>query len=150
MSNKKNVFNARKNKRGQSSKGVNSDNIWDDLEKVYLECCAVSTTPATVLPLIKNAELVDKVEDRQELTESTAILTRDAKDYAQRLNEIHEKHRNYSGKADTAEEMMLAYSLGEEYQNWLVSYQTVVLPTTNKILAMFEYAKSGSEEEISE
>jgi hypothetical protein len=155
MSKKQNVFNGRKNKRDQEvtvrpSNGKTPDRLWDDLNTVYLECCAVSTTPATTLPLIKDVELVEKVENKQELIESAGMLSRDAKEYAERLEAIHSKHKEFSGKTNSPEEMMFAMQLGEEYQNWLESYQTVVLPTTNKILAMFEYAKSGHDEDVSE
>lgn len=149
MSKNNNVFNSRKNKKGQGQsvrskiprhKEFENNRLWDDLNQLYLECCAVTTSPAAVLPLVKS-ELVADIEDQADLKETLTILTRDAKDYSEKLKAIKAKHEGRAGKVEEADDILLAYGIGEEYQEWLHSYQVVVLPNSNKILGMFDEVK---------
>jgi hypothetical protein len=150
MGKNSNVFNARKNKKGEGQsvrskiprhKDFEKNKLWDDLNQLYLECCAVTTSPAAVLPLVKNPELVYDIDDQEDLKETMSILAKDAKDYSEKLKAIKAKHEGKSGKVEEVDDMLVAYEIGAEYSEWLNSYQTVVLPNSNKILGMFEEVK---------
>lgn len=149
MGKNNNVFNARKNKKGEGQsvrskiprhKDFENNKLWDDLNQLYLECCAVTTSPAAVLPLVKS-ELVQEIDDQEDLKETLTILTRDAKEYSEKLKAIKAKHDGKTGKVHDVDDVIIAYGIGEEYQQWLQSYQVVVLPNSNKILGMFEEVK---------
>lgn len=113
------------------------DKAWDDLERVYLECRALSVTPAQVLPLLRDPARIKQVEDVKSLTENAQVLSKDVMIYNQRLANIHSKHENKKGSATDPDELMTVLSIGEEYQDWLYSFQTVVMPSVGTVMQMF-------------
>lgn len=145
MSRNKNTFNARKNKKRTKQNNFENNTLWDDLNKLYLECIAVTTTPARVLPLVKNKELLEKIENVKDLKESLTILTKDVVSYSEKLNSIKAKHEGKTGKVVNEDDILFSYSLVSEYQKWLESYQIVVLPNAFKILNMFDEISKENE-----
>lgn len=117
------------------------DNIWDDLARVYLECRALSVAPAQVLPLLKDPQKLAKVKSPETLVDQAKVLSKDVEQYNARLETIHTKHAGQSGSSDDPDVLMQALSIGEEYQTWLVSFQTVVMPMVGEILEQFNEGK---------
>jgi len=114
------------------------DGGWDDLNTVYMDCRALSVVPAEVLPLLRNAERVSKVKDPVDLVNKAKVLSKDVIHYNNWLKEIHNKHEERTGSSDNPNQLMEILGIGEEYQEWLVSYQTVVTPTVVTILEVFD------------
>lgn len=148
MSKNQNVFGARKGHLGQSVSQqlankkvgktvITPDSIWDDIELCYKECVALSTQPTAVLPLMRNEKFIEQLDNRKEFIADAGILAKDVKEYFARLTAIHDKHVGKTGPAQTPDDLMTALMISEEYNNWLESYQTVVMPTTVKMLALF-------------
>lgn len=130
----------RKSQNTDATEAV-GDRGWDDLQRLYMECQAISTTPSQVLPLLKDSEKLAKIQDTQSLIQQSKVLHKDAETYKQRLMAINAKHAGRSGSTQNPDELMYVLALGEEYQEWLHSYQSVVLPTVQNILEMFAQEK---------
>lgn len=139
---KQNPYNSRKGIRQNKQK----DALWDDLFRIHQECCAVSTSPAVVLPLLRDPERLARVKDTKLLNDKARVLANDAKAYSERLSSILDKHRDRRGGSIDPSDYMTAISIGEEYSNWLQSYQVVVLPMVNEISAMFAGTEAVSNE----
>lgn len=116
---------------------------WDDLDNLYLNCRAQSVLPAQVMPLLKDPAKLSLVKDTAELTNQARVLSKDVVLYNERLESIHSKHKDRRGSSASPDELMEIISLGEEYQTWLHSYSTVVLPTVNNILVIFAEAEEA-------
>jgi hypothetical protein len=114
------------------------DGGWDDLKRVYMDCRALSVVPAEVLPLLKDQEKLSKVTNPLELVNQAKVLSQDVQHYNSKLVEIHNKHQNRNGNSRSPDELMRILQIGEEYQEWLYSYQTVVTPTVATILELFQ------------
>lgn len=123
------------------------DNGWDDLSRLYMQCQALSTSPSQVLPLLKDSEQLAKVKDIHALKQQSEVLRKDAEAYKTRLENIQAKHAGRSGSTENPDELMFVLALGEEYQEWLHSYQSVVLPTVQNILQLFTEEKLETEGE---
>lgn len=113
------------------------DNGWDDLQKLYMECRALSVVPAQVLPLLKDPEQLKRVENPQALIDQTKVLSKDVAQYNERLQEIHNKHAGRTGSSKDGDELIEILNIGEEYQSWLAGYQTVVTPVVGQIMNQF-------------
>jgi len=114
------------------------DGAWDDLERVYLECRALSVTPAQVLPLLKDSTKLAKVKNPAALVDRAKVLSKDVAHYNERLESIHTKHAGQNGSSDDPDTLMKALSIGEEYQEWLQAFQTVVMPVVAEMLEQFD------------
>ena len=123
---------------------------WDDLNKIYMECCAVSTSPAIATSLLKNADAVAKVADPAKLVAAARVLAKDVKAYNESLQAINAKHKGRTGSTSSPDELMEVLTIGEEYASWLSSYQVVVMPSAAAVLEMFEgiVEKTDAVEEV--
>ncbi|MNP98193.1 hypothetical protein D3C85_108060 [compost metagenome] len=117
--------------------------MWQSLDTLLLECHALRTSPSHALLLIKNQELVNKaVSDKKGLLECAKVLAKDVKEYGDKLTAIHTRHEQIAGdrkgdptlNPDTLANLM---SIGEEYSNWITSYQLVVIPSAFNVTAFF-------------
>lgn len=122
------------------------DGGWDDLNTVYMDCRALSVIPAEVLPLLRDKDKLEAVKDPQDLLNKAKVLNKDVIHYNQWLHNIHLKHQNRSGDSDNPNQLMEILGIGEEYQEWLMSYQTVVTPTVATILEVFDTNNALTEE----
>lgn len=119
------------------SPDIMADNGWDDLESLYLDCRALSVAPAKVVPLIKNPDKLQHVTDMKSLLEHAKVLNKDAVAYNERLEAIHRKHAGKTGSSTSSDELMEILVIGEEYQEWLIGFQTVVTPVVDQIMGLF-------------
>ncbi|MNW02486.1 hypothetical protein D3C71_1982820 [compost metagenome] len=70
------------------------------------------------------------------------MLAKDVKEYGDKLTAIHTRHEQIAGdrkgdptlNPDTLANLM---SIGEEYSNWITSYQLVVIPSAFNVTAFF-------------
>lgn len=119
---------------------------WDDLKRAYLECRGITVMPLSVTTLMTNEEMVSKIKDIDELKKQALVLSKDIKYYNDKLDEIHNRHKDRVGNCTDENDLVHCLNIGEEYQEWLISYQTVVMPTVNSILTMFNEGKNVDEE----
>lgn len=119
--------------------------MWDSLDTLLLECHALRTSPSHALLLIKNEELVARaVADKKGLLETAKVLAKDVKEYGDKLAAIHERHAKMATarkgdptlNPDTLANLM---AIGEEYSNWITSYQLVVIPSAFNVTAFFAH-----------
>lgn len=117
------------------------DNGWDDLIRLHAECQALSVTPSQVLPLLKDQEALSQVKDTSTLVQQASVLQKDVMEYKTRLEAIYSKHSQRTGSTQSPDELMYVLTLGEEYQEWMHSYQSVVIPVVQTILEHFANEK---------
>lgn len=126
------------------------EGTWSDAFGVAARAWAALGQLQTVLPLLKNRELIKYVDDPQSLLGSSQVLSTDAVEYRSRLEAIDAKRmaaQTPTGDVDTTDELMVAISVVEEYEAWLSSYNTVVLPNAQRILQLFENAVARYEQD---
>lgn len=119
--------------------------MWDSLDTLMLECQALRTSPSHALLLIKNEDLVNRaVADKQGLLDTAKVLAKDVKEYGDKLTAIYERHTKIAKdrkgdptlNPDTLANLM---AIGEEYSNWITSYQLVVIPSAYNVTAFFAH-----------
>lgn len=108
---------------------------WDDLHALHRECATLLTAAAPVAQLLRNKELLDAMgENITKLSKMAQALLSDVKDYRDRLDNIKAQHEGKTGGEDDATFLLTAYTIGEEYQQWILSYNTVVLSNIQGIM----------------
>lgn len=121
---------------------------WNELHGIYLECRALTTKPAEVLPFLRNKALSDKIKDQKKLHEAAQVLSKDAAEFNKSLEEIHQRHIDRTGTTTTPDDLMNCLDIGEQYSTWLYRYQVVVLPTVDTILSLYQGVMSGDDDKV--
>lgn len=125
------------NKKKMSNVEAIGENGWDDLNRIYLECHAVSVSPARILPFLNDKDKLSNIKDTKSLVENTKKLSEMVTEYRKRLEDVKTLHATRSGSATDPDDLMQCISIGESYQEWLFSYQMNVQPVINALLTLF-------------
>jgi hypothetical protein len=107
---------------------------WSDVASLHADCEGMLLLPTRIAPVIRNKEITDKVTNRSELARLSAILLKDVREYQGQLAQIRSMWQGKSGAADSPDDLLNAIMIGEKYENWNASYQTVVIDNLLNIL----------------
>ncbi len=113
------------------------DNAWDALNMLYQEVLVYNLTPASLVPHLRNRELLAKLQQLgrlQEVVQNAQILERDVRAFRERLSGIYAQHQNRTGSSIDADDQLAAIQVWEQYTQWGASYEQVVIPTIINIL----------------
>lgn len=110
---------------------------WNDLNGLHTQCVSYLTASTSVHALLQNAEATAKVADRAALATNAALLNKDAKAFAERLESIHAQHAQRVGGISDPQEMMQAIQIGESYADWTQSFESVVFPSVRAIHELY-------------
>lgn len=125
------------------------EGAWDDLNRLYGNCLAVTTTPAATVPLLRNGKLLEKVRDIEQLKKDATILVEDMRTSKEALDQIHSRHVNYTGSATDEHQLAEVLQLSEAYQHWASEYENTVMDHNRRVLQHFvvddDLEEKGSE-----
>jgi hypothetical protein len=134
------VMSKHKNKNQPIPETAQGDRVWNANLVLWRECAAQSIIPGAVAPLMRNKELIEKLEKPQEFVDLAKMLDKDVKSFADRLESIHSRHADRDGSATDPDDKMEALSIGEEYLAWSDDYSNVVTPTVTQMCDIGEKA----------
>ena len=106
---------------------------WDELFSLRQTCLETMGSVSPIISCLKNPEHVQKCESKENLVKEAKVLKKDLEDYRFRLEHIHSNHQHKTGGTDDFDELMECLNIGEQYQEWLASFQTVVIPTVESL-----------------
>lgn len=122
------------------------DTAWDDLNDLYNNCCKLlRDPPMEVVSLLKDRERVSQLRQFKEVVLLAKVLDKDITTYKNKLMEIHIKHYNKRGSSQNEDEFIETITIGEEYTNWVTSYESVVIPIIEDILTLFALEETDCE-----
>lgn len=120
---------------------------WTVLEDEYKRCVGLilSLNAKNVIEQVKNPNTLSRVQDRDALIKNIKVLKSDLDVFVNRLNEIHEKHKGWKGTTNGPNELITLYGIWEEYANWTLTFNNVVIPNIHTILNQIHYDLSKEE-----
>lgn len=107
---------------------------WSDVASLHADCERMLLLPTRVAPVLRDKEITDKVTNRAELARLAGIMLKDVREYQEQLAEIRKLWLGKVGAADSPDDLVNAIVIGEKYESWNASYQTVVLENLMNIL----------------
>lgn len=110
---------------------------WSDINALHATCQNKFMLVAPAITVIRNRKILEAVGEGHisGLRRSAEVLLRDVEMLKGQLKEIHDKHAGRKGGQDDPTLIIHALQLGEEYQQWLYRFDTLVLPVVQDILA---------------
>lgn len=124
-------------------KRANNDRAWDFLRDVSDSMRRYLSAPAILLPMLGNDELKAKLEEQGKTGEVIRLcrqLGADTLEYAERFKVIHAKHASRRGSSYDSDETLTTIMIGQEYVQFMSSYESVVMPNLQEALELFEAA----------
>lgn len=121
------------------SNNTPKDLCWDDLHRLNLECRTAFSVVDPVVAIIRNNELVERLGDNASRLRGMAnTLLRDVKIYQQSLEDIAAKHHGRIGGDLDGTLLFESLVIGEEYQQWLASFNSVVVAGVHDVLDLVD------------
>ncbi len=113
------------------------DRIWDTINQFGGVALSLSYIPARIIPFLRNEEFMAKIPDRENTANQIRSIVNDVTAYSERLKTIVAKHEGRSGSSSSPDEHMDALMVGEDYINWCLEFEGVVLTTVVDVLEKF-------------
>jgi len=113
------------------------DSIWNDLSHLQAQCMQLKQSPAEVVNLLRNQDLVGRIQDKQSLLQLANTLNRDMQDFSARLDQLNQTADRYRGSSVDVAVMSVLLDTAQAYDQWITSYQLVVIPTAIQITDLF-------------
>lgn len=111
--------------------------IWDDLTQLQVQCTQLNQSPSQVVALLRNRELVAQIKDQASLLQLANTLNRDIQDFSNRLVQLNQSAEQYRNQPMGPQVLGVLMDLAQAYDQWITSYQLVVVPTAIQITDLF-------------
>lgn len=129
--NKRQLYHVTQNKKQQTP-------YWNDIDSLHNTAYSLLGSASNVIPLLKDVELVAKVQDRESLLQHAEQLSVKMPDYRHALDTIAAKHAGRSGVIETADEHFECLAIGQEYVEWNERFLEDVMPHVVEIKNLFD------------
>jgi len=108
---------------------------WEDLDVLHRHCIDLLGAMRPVSAIFVDKELLAAMGNNiLSLRDMAASLTNDIKEYSSVLRDIRAKHEGKTGVIEDPNDLFAMYGLGEEYNRWTASYESVIIPTIQDIM----------------
>lgn len=117
--------------------------LWDEVENLRIEATRVLGNSGLVTPILRSEDMVKAAAEQGKLGElrsAAKLLAEDTTKFSERLKEIATQHEGRKGPDRGVDDMMKAIAVGEQYRDFIMSYNQVVLPTIKEITDIAEGA----------
>ena len=115
----------------------NHASLWNDLSRLQAQCYALNQSPMQVVQLLRNKELVSQIADKASILQLANTLNKDIQQYSDRMNQLNQTADQYRGQLEDAHVLAALMDVASAYDDWITSYQLVVVPTAIQITDLF-------------
>lgn len=115
----------------------NHTSLWNDLSRLQAQCYALNQSPMQVVQLLRNKELVSQIADKASILQLANTLNKDIQQYSDRMNQLNQTADQYRGRLVDAHVLAALMDVASAYDDWITSYQLVVVPTAIQITDLF-------------
>lgn len=115
----------------------NHTSLWNDLSRLQAQCYALNQSPMQVVQLLRNKELVSQIADKASILQLANTLNKDIQQYSDRMNQLKKTADQYRGQLVDAHVLAALMDVASAYDEWITSYQLVVVPTAIQITDLF-------------
>lgn len=120
-----------------------SQNAWDSVNEISETAARLLAEPAQLSDLLRDKDLNERVENKDELTQCAFAVGRDSKDLANKLMDIRKMHTGRSGDAADPDELSMSLEIHGQYLELIDAYQTAVLPNIQRLVGIYETAAAN-------
>jgi hypothetical protein len=139
---------------GKMKHNLKDNSFWDDCNNHYkIAVDAVHQVEGQLAieleRIVNTPELVSKIENHKQLEENLTVLHKDITAHMQRLEDIHQNHKDKKGGISTPEEGLEVIQINGQYQEAAEIYNAVVLPTVCHVFEQIAPAQKAMYDSLS-
>ncbi|WJJ54900.1 hypothetical protein [Xanthomonas phage RTH11] len=120
------------NKRSQGQ----STPVWDVLLGLSQAVGQLTNIPATLIPYLRDQEVVQKISDQPRFSRLAVTLEQDIRALTQRFRDIQVQHIHRKGAAIGGDALMQSINLHEMYVAWAADFDDIIMPTYADMVTM--------------
>jgi hypothetical protein len=120
-----------------------NDRAWDWVRDISNNVRNYISAPAVIIPMLRDERLIAKAHEQGNtgrLADLVQRLTQDAQTYLHRFEAIKAKHSQRQGNSYDPDDLMKSIIVGQDYMSYMSSYESVIMPTLQEILAVMDLA----------
>lgn len=128
---------------GLGFKRAENDRAWDWINDVSANIRGYLKSPAAIMPFLGDDALKKSLAASGQANKMAELVTRLANDtatYAKRYQGIEAKHKGRRGSSTDPDDLLASIMIGQEYIQYMNSYEAVVMASLQEILELFEAA----------
>lgn len=109
---------------------IDNTALMTNLEQTESACRSMLATSLSVSELLKNKEAISKLSNPSEVAKMAQVYVADIQRYNEQLTEISESAKTLRNLNvnDNTDVLLQSITVGQAYQEWIESYQNVVVP----------------------
>lgn len=132
----------------QNKKSLKNNGFWDDCNKHYeVATQAIHNVEgqlaAQLAVIVDTPELAVLINDPQKLADNVSLLNKDVMEHVQRLNAVHENHKDKTGGISSPEEGLEVIQINGRYQEIVEIYDANIVPVICHILEQIAPAQEA-------
>lgn len=126
---------AKKKFKKENKNMLKRNKCWDELEMLHAATVGLLYSTKNITPLLRSEEIMSKI-DSKEAVKISQVIANDLTHYKEKIEVIHNKHKNKTGGSDDPDVLMECIMIGQEYMELSDSFQRVVSPNIDRLLEM--------------
>lgn len=120
---------------GDLQQSLPTDNRWDHLETMYVECTSMFGTLLPYPQIARQLEPSATPDERRELQRILRNIQSDSEKFLNELNNVRAQHTNEAGEARkgiiydtlTGEDLFQYTGIASAYRSWMENFQALVM-----------------------
>lgn len=124
-------------------KRAKNDRAWDWVYDVSSNVRNYMSAPAVLMPMLRDDRLIAAVQAQNNtgrLADLITRLTNDSTLFVGRYQTTKDKHAARRGNSVDPDDLMKSIMIGQEYMRFMSSYESIIMPTIQEILAIMDTA----------
>lgn len=124
-------------------KRAKNDRAWDWVQDVAVNIRGYLRAPAAILPFLRDQRLKESLAAKGQSAQMVDLINRlsdDTVKYTERFQAIYSKHAGRTGNSTNPDDLMMTLMIGQDYIQFMTSYESVVMATLQEILELLEHA----------
>jgi hypothetical protein len=123
----------------REKRAIKANSFWDDAEALYRASYqGVLQVEAAILEALNTVAAdparLKLITQQDKLVATVNLLTRDLRAHLDRLDAIHERHKDKSGGAGSLEDIQVVLEINSEYQDAIGVYEGTIVPLNAQAL----------------
>lgn len=129
---------------------LKNNTVWDELQDIYSNAAQLIYSHTTLAQFCKDPNILKFVDDKAILLDNLHILTRDLNEMNNKLKNIYSIHSNKRGGAKTPDQNIEALKIFEQYNDFMMMHDSVIMPTAYHLNEQIDAAKVKADREVLE
>lgn len=130
-------------KQQSKTKNIEVNNCFIELQDCYRNCAQMLAGHGVILQVTTDQILMSYVEDKKTFYNRLELLAKDIVQLSNELAQLYTQHKDKNGMTSNPDEIMLAFTIGQQYSLFMERHAHAVMPNAENIIAQIRVAEAA-------